>query len=562
MTDVDVVVLTWNDGEILQAAVRSALDSVGVEVHVIVVDNGSDPPAVLPVDARIRLIRNAANQGVAPARNQGCRAGAAPLVCFLDSDARLDPETLRNLVEPVVSDPQVAMAVPVFVGQSPEASAGRAPTLVAKVARVTNRRSTYVAVRPPGATSWDVDFGIGACQLFRRGAFDAIGGLDDTYFYGPEDVDFCLRLRIAGWRVVQVEAAAVHHPPRRRFRGLATKRGAQHGLAVARHLWRHRRYASTVARAPWAPPTGDATTPSVDVVVVAYRSEADIGTCLARVERLSGLASVTVVDHGDGASAAIAEARGVRVLRDSSNPGFGAGQNRGTASGSAAWLLLLNPDDRLDAGVVGADVARRDLDRRVGAAQGVIEGLAGPERSAGQALGPVHLVSRLLRLRVLLALPPVRSVARATGVLADHVERRPDRPRRVEALAATALAVRRVAFEEVGGFDERFFLYGEDLDLCRRLRTAGWDLVALPTTWARHASGSSSATTWDRELVWWEGTLRYAATSWSPLAWGLALPVAMLRAASLGVTRPAMAGEAWRRIVVASREAREGRLPT
>jgi N-acetylglucosaminyl-diphospho-decaprenol L-rhamnosyltransferase len=240
---VDVVVLTWNDGDLLHAAIDSILGSDGVTVRVIVVDNGSDIPATVTGDARVTLLRQTANLGVAAGRNLGVAQGDASLVCLLDSDARLEPGCLRCLCDVVLGDATVALAAPVFVDQEPEASGGRAPTLITKAARGLNLRDTYAPARSPtvGAT-WDVDFAIGACQLFRRVAFDGVGGIDATYFYGPEDVDFCLRLREAGWRVVQARDASCHHPPRRRFRRLATRRGAAHAFAVSRHLWRHRHF--------------------------------------------------------------------------------------------------------------------------------------------------------------------------------------------------------------------------------------------------------------------------------------------------------------------------------
>ena len=237
---VDVVILTWNDGDLLDAAVRSALSSEDVEVGVIVVDNGSDERPALPQDDRVTLLSNPANVGVAAGRNQGAAAGSRPFICFLDSDAELYPDTLRLLLEPLVAG-DVAMAVPVFTGQVPEDSAGRAPSLRDKVMRVMNLRDDYAPVERSGAW-WDVDFGIGACQLVRRTDFATAGGFDASYFYGPEDVDLCLRLREAGRRVVQVADAVCDHPARRRFRGLMTQRGLQHGWAVARHLWRHRHF--------------------------------------------------------------------------------------------------------------------------------------------------------------------------------------------------------------------------------------------------------------------------------------------------------------------------------
>ncbi|HZN12915.1 MAG TPA: glycosyltransferase [Acidimicrobiales bacterium] len=235
---VDVVILTWNDGDRLAIAVASALGSTGVQPHVYVVDNGSEPPATVPPG--VELIRNAANRGVAPARNQGARAGANGLVCFLDSDARLHPGCLAQLAEPLLADQSIVLSAPVFSDQAPAASAGKAPTLYRKVLRVAGATSDYDQAPDMSRPYWDVDFAIGACQLFRRDAFAAVDGLDESYFYGPEDVDFCLRLRERGGRVVQVRDAGCDHPPRRRFRKPLSRRGAQHAWAVLRHLWRHR----------------------------------------------------------------------------------------------------------------------------------------------------------------------------------------------------------------------------------------------------------------------------------------------------------------------------------
>lgn len=224
----------------LDAAVGSVLGSVGVDVNVIVVDNGSEPPATVRSDRRVRLQRSEENLGVARGRNVGTRLGTHDLVCLLDSDAVLAPHSLVAMSD-VFDDPSVGVVVPVFDSQRPEESAGRAPTLKVKLARGLGRRNDYVRMdRAPDDRQWEVDFGIGACQMFRRAAFDAVGGLDEAIFYGPEDVDFCLRVGATGRRVVQVEGADVVHPPRRAFRQPFSRRGLEHGLTIVRHLWRHR----------------------------------------------------------------------------------------------------------------------------------------------------------------------------------------------------------------------------------------------------------------------------------------------------------------------------------
>ncbi len=299
----------------------------------------------------------------------------------------------------------------------------------------------------------------------------------------------------------------------------------------------------------------------VDAVVVAYESADRLERLLPRVFAESAIDSVVVVDHGNDGSADVARAHGASVIIDPSNPGFGAGQNNGVAQTTASLVLLINPDLEPVPGAVTHAVAFFEEHPGAGAVQGVIRSEAdgAPERSAGRILGAVHLWGRLLRLRTFLRLRPVRHAARRLRVLADHVDRGPLHPVAVESLAATMLLVRREAFDSVGGFDESFFLYGEDLDLCVRLRAAGWTLWSLPPTWAHHASGESSANRWGRELVWWEGTMRFAALHWTSSSFAAALAAASLRALALAVQQPPRAVEVVDRLVLAAVRSRRRR---
>jgi hypothetical protein len=85
-----------------------------------------------------------------------------------------------------------------------------------------------------------VDYVIGACQLIRSEVIRRIGLLDERMFYGPEDVDYCLRVWRAGWEVFYLPSAVVvHHEQRitRRRPGVLTLR---HGMAIAYYFWKHR----------------------------------------------------------------------------------------------------------------------------------------------------------------------------------------------------------------------------------------------------------------------------------------------------------------------------------
>lgn len=243
---VDVVILTWNDGELLDAAIGSVERSEAVDTRIIVVDNGSRIPAV--VSPEVTLIRLESNLGVAAGRNIGIRAGRHPLVCVLDSDAQLGPRSLRNLLDHLQSG-QAALAVPCYHQQTPTASAGAAPDLADKARRVLGRTNQYRPLGRPGVGHWPVDFGIGACQLFRRDIYEAVGGIDELFFYGPEDVDFCLRVKQAGGAVIQVSGEPVLHPPRRIHRRPLNRRGLAHGWAVVAYYRRHHRWIRASARA-------------------------------------------------------------------------------------------------------------------------------------------------------------------------------------------------------------------------------------------------------------------------------------------------------------------------
>ena len=290
---------------------------------------------------------------------------------------------------------------------------------------------------------------------------------------------------------------------------------------------------------------------AVDTVIVAYGSDDVIGAAVSEAAKLGG--RVVVVDHGDGRSAELAADAGAAVaVTDPANPGFGAGQNRDVTLTDSRYVLLCNPDAEIDADAVRAGTRYLDAHPQVAAVQGVIVNRATgtPERSQGVALRPEHLVGRALGARRLLALPPVQRLARRSSVLRDHADRVPEEPVEVESLAATVLLVRRAAFDAIGGFDARYFLYGEDLDLCRRLRMAGWRLLTVPEVWATHVGGGSADSEWTREAEWWRGTMQFATRWWSGPAWATALAAAAIRWVRAAPCHPAHAPVALRAMVV------------
>lgn len=278
----------------------------------------------------------------------------------------------------------------------------------------------------------------------------------------------------------------------------------------------------------------------IDVVIVTYASRETIVACLAGLKTMARLGEIVVVEHGTDGAGECAARLGATAVFDRRNPGFAAGQNAGRRRTSAPFVLILNPDAVIDGPAVDRGAAILDGQAAVAAVQGAIvdPDTGDPERSASRGLGPFHLWGRAIGAGRLRRLRMARCVAARFPGLRDHVERIPGAPIDVEALAATALLTRRAALEEIGGFDETFFLYGEDMDLSRRLRCAGWRLVALPDRWATHRWGSSTPGRWTREVEWWCGAMTYGAIWFGRGQWISSVAAAGVRAVTLIARRP------------------------
>lgn len=233
----------------------------------------------------------------------------------------------------------------------------------------------------------------------------------------------------------------------------------------------------------------------VDVVVVAYRSEATLADCLASV---AGTGRVIVVDNASpDSSASVAAGAGVEVVAAGQNRGFGAGANLGARAGSAPWILFLNPDAVPAPGTVAGLAA-------YGAAH---DGVAVVASEVASPSGRGEPVRRRFPRWWRAPLEP----GLAGRLDERHYARRPG-PGPADWVCGACLMVRREAFEAVGGFDESFFLYSEETDLCARLTAAGWAVHWVPGLPTRHLSGHSTSTLpASGKLEWARGLDRYVA---------------------------------------------------
>jgi len=257
----------------------------------------------------------------------------------------------------------------------------------------------------------------------------------------------------------------------------------------------------------------------VDVVIVTYNSAAHLRNAITAARSWLRTGRVIVVDNAsaDDSAADATELADAVVLCDT-NRGFGAGQNLGAARVTTDVFLALNPDAMVIADGLERGFELLSAQPNIALVQGVVtrrvDGAV--ERTHGREPGLADLLAHRLRLRQRVGERLLKAVAPLLG-LGYFSHREPAAPVvDTPFLAAVAPLVRTDAFRAVGGFDEEFFLYAEDVDLARRLRAAGWRLASLDGAWAVHEGGASTA---GRPLVrdaeWFRGHRRLVRQHWT-----------------------------------------------
>jgi GT2 family glycosyltransferase len=192
-------------------------------------------------------------------------------------------------------------------------------------------------------------------------------------------------------------------------------------------------------------------------------------------------------DSGDGSLERLrAELPDAKIVAMGQNVGFGSGVNRAARETSGEYLLILNPDTRVFPGAIRALSEYLDGNDDVGlAAPRLVDPAGGRQASARRFPSASAAAFRGTPLGWLF---PKNRFAR-TYLMEDIGFQEPTP---VEWVSGSAMMLRRTAFEALGGFDEEFFMYCEDVDLCKRLWEAGWRIVYVPSAHIEHRVGASS----------------------------------------------------------------------
>jgi len=220
---VAVIIVNYNSGPLLQICLDGLASQTCREFEVIVVDNGSNDHSIKSlerVEPNVRTIMAGENLGFARANNLAARATNAEFLALLNPDAWPAPIWLERLLDAAERHPQAASFGSTQIDASNQSvldGAGDAYHMIGLNWR-GNIGKPVTTLPPEGETF----AACAAAALYRRAEYIALGGFDERYFCYIEDVDLGFRLRLAGYRCVQVTGAVVLH----QGSGIAGRRSA------------------------------------------------------------------------------------------------------------------------------------------------------------------------------------------------------------------------------------------------------------------------------------------------------------------------------------------------
>jgi GT2 family glycosyltransferase len=297
---VSIVIPAFNKWSLTYRCLTSLLQHTRSErLETIVVDNGStdETATALPRLAGIRVHRNAVNLGFAAACNQGASLSRAPYLLFLNNDTEVLPNWLPPMLRMMESVPKMAVVGSKLLFPDGTLQHGGVAVLYAAPLPVS---PVHIAYRQPPEASNErlrLNAVTAACMLIRREVFDAVGGFDESYRNGCEDVDLCFKVCERGWLVGYTpESVLYHHESQSEGRLSATQ--YNENLLQRRWMGRFKNFDADRRRKPPAvfPRAGR---PPVSVVLPVKDGLRGIAPCLEDLAANLGAGDhIVVADAG------------------------------------------------------------------------------------------------------------------------------------------------------------------------------------------------------------------------------------------------------------------------
>ena len=217
VTEISVVIVTWNARAYTEECLGSLFSgNLEQRVEVIVVDNASTdgtPEMIRSAFPKVNLIETGANLGFAKGNNIGIRHASGNYICLINSDVNVPPDCLSKLRQYMEQNPRVGLVGPKMLGPDGTArrSGMRFPSVWNSFLRAFALDSMFKGSKLFGGLlmsdfkfdrTRDIEVLNGWFWMTRKEALDEVGPLDERFFMYGEDIDWCKRFQLAGWRVV------------------------------------------------------------------------------------------------------------------------------------------------------------------------------------------------------------------------------------------------------------------------------------------------------------------------------------------------------------------------
>ena len=256
-----IIIVSWNVCELLRACLRSILDGRGdLPLEIIVVDSGSKDGSVemiretFPV---VKLIARSDNVGFPKGNNLGLAQASGQYLLLLNPDTEIVGDALTTMIDYMEQHPRIGALGPQLLNPdgTVQSSRRRFPTLMTAFFESTwlqgmapqkLLRDYYVLDVSDEETAM-VDWVTGACLLTRCEIYKQVGGLDEDYFMYSEELDWCRRIKDAGWDIVYSPTAQVLHHVGKSSEQAVTHRHINYQRAKLRYFRKHHGHLAATA---------------------------------------------------------------------------------------------------------------------------------------------------------------------------------------------------------------------------------------------------------------------------------------------------------------------------
>lgn len=488
-----IIIPVFNKVEYTERCLEALIaNTAGHAYEVVIVDNASTDGTkelLASLEGDVRVISNAQNLGFAKACNQGAALATGKYLLFLNNDTEACSGWLSPLLDVLETEPDVAA-----VGSKllfPDGSLQHAGVEVlenqANQLPLDFRHRYYrlPSDHPDANLQAEVQVVTGAAMLVRRERFFEVGGFDEGFWNGNEDVDLCLKLREKGYRIVyEPKSCLIHHES-----VSGPERWSKVNENISRLL---ERWVGKVIPEFLLTPGGEVVphplrlSPSVEaipqasltsIILLAYNQLTFTKLCIESVlANTDAPFELILVDNGstDGTGeyfrALQTQDERVRVILNPKNQGFALGCNQGAALARGEFVLFLNNDTLVPRGWLGRLQAHFERASDLGAVGAVSNCVSGPQQ---------------------LPSVPVENHPEAFSAImafADQVaQEKAGQGFELGRLVGFCLMLRRSVLDLIGGFDSQFGIGNfEDDDFCLRIQAAGFRTWVAQDVYVHH----------------------------------------------------------------------------